>query len=95
MLDIVFDNKFKKEYKRALRRGCKAEKMEQILDILANEKTIPAKYRDHALTDSKDFKNVRELHIEPDWLLIYRVEKQVQILRCIRTGTHSDLFCLI
>lgn len=95
MLDIVFDNKFKKEYKLALKRGCKAEEMEQILQILANEKQIPPKYKDHALTNSRDFKNVRELHIEPDWLLIYRVEKQVQILRCLRTGTHSDLFCFI
>ena len=95
MLEIVFDNKFKKEYKRALKRGHKPEKMETILDILSNEKPIPAKYKDHALTDNKEFKNVRELHIEPDWLLIYRKEKQIQILRCLRTGTHSDLFCLI
>ena len=95
MLEIVFDNKFKKEYKKVLKRGCKAEKFEEILDILANEKKIPAKYKDHALTNSRNYKNVRELHIEPDWLLIYRVEKQIQILRCIRTGTHSDLFCLV
>lgn len=54
MLEIVFDNKFKKEYRRALKRGCKAEKMEHILDILANEKVMPAKYKDHALTNSRE-----------------------------------------
>ena len=95
MLEIVFENKFKKEYKRALRRGCKADKMEKVLEILANEKPMPPSYKDHQLTDSKEFKNVRECHIAPDWLLIYRIEKQVQILRCIRTGTHSDLFCIV
>ena len=95
MLEIIFDNKFKKEYKRALKRGCKPDKMEKVLDILANEKPMPPKYKDHQLTDSKNFKNVRECHIDPDWLLVYRIEKQVQILRCLRTGTHSDLFCLV
>ena len=95
MLEIIFDNKFKKEYKRALKRGCKPDKMKKVLDILANEKPMPPKYKDHQLTDSKYFKNVCECHIEPDWLLACRIEKQVQILRCLRTGTHSDLFCLV
>lgn len=94
MLEVVFDNRFRKEYRRALKRGCKAEKFEKVLALLANEEELPEKYRDHPLTDSKDFKNVRELHIEPDWLLVYRIEKRVQILRCMRTGTHSDLFVL-
>lgn len=91
----MFDNKFKKEYKRALKRGCKAEKMEKVLQLLSEERPLPQNYKDHALTDSKEFKNVRECHISPDWLLVYRIEKQVQILRCLRTGTHSDLFCII
>ena len=94
MLEIIFDNKFRKEYRRALKRGCKAEKLEKVLELLANEKELPPKYKDHQLTNSRNYKNVRELHIEPDWLLIYRIEKRVQILRCMRTGTHSDLFCL-
>lgn len=92
MLEIVFASKFKKEYKRVIKRGHSPAKMEEILDILSNEKIIPERYKDHALTDTHEFRNVRELHIEPDWLLIYRKEKQVQILRCLHTGTHSDLF---
>ena len=94
MLEIVFDARFKKDYRRALKRGYRAEKLEEILALLANEKPLSQKYKDHQLTNSRNYQNVRECHIEPDWLLIYRVEKQVQILRCIRTGTHSDLFCL-
>ena len=35
---------------------------------------------------------MRELHIEPDWLLVYQIQKSELILRLVRTGTHSDLF---
>ena len=48
--------------------------------------------RDHALQNSKAYKGMRECHIEPDWLLIYKTEKDMLILKLIRTGTHSDLF---
>ena len=40
----------------------------------------------------KDYKNVRECHIYPDWLLVYRVYKTELILELIRTGSHSELF---
>lgn len=50
------------------------------------------KYRDHELISSKNYKNVRECHIKPDWLLIYRVECENLILKLLRTGSHSDLF---
>ena len=50
------------------------------------------KYRDHLLTNSGNYKDVRECHIEPDWLLIYKVERELLLLKLIRTGTHSDLF---
>ena len=95
MLKIVFDNRFKKEYKKCLKRGYKAAEFEKVLDLLAREKVLPEKYKDHALANSREYQDVRELHIRPDWLLIYRIEKEdLQILRCMRTGTHSDLFCL-
>ena len=51
---------------------------------------LPEKYYDHPLTG--DYKGCRECHILPDWLLIYRVEKDLLILGLTRTGTHSDLF---
>ena len=58
------------------------------------EKQLPARYKDHPRTDNKKYKNVRECHIEPDWLLVYRIEKEIELLRLVRTGTHSNLFCL-
>ena len=90
MLKIQFDKKFKKDYKRVLKRGCKPEEMQKVLTLLASERVLPAKYRDHAL--SGNYKNTRECHINPDWLLIYKIEEDLLVVRAIRTGSHSDLF---
>lgn len=51
---------------------------------------LDSKYRDHALTGN--YKEFRECHIEPDWLLIYRKDTDVLELFLFRTGTHADLF---
>lgn len=90
MLKLAYTNQFKKDYKLVIKRGCSSEKLEQVLNLICKDETLPEKYRDHALLNSKSYRNVRECHIEPDWLLIYRIEKNV--LQLIRTGTHSDLF---
>ena len=47
-------------------------------------------YDDHEL--SGDWKGHRELHILPDWLLIYYIQDDTLVLNLSRTGTHSDLF---
>ena len=92
MLKIEFSGQFKRDYKLAIKRGCDLKQLETVITMLAYEQPLPAKYRDHALVVSRNYKNVRECHIEPDWLLIYKVEKETLILQLIRTGTHSDLF---
>ena len=71
---------FKKDYKNAIRSGCKEEDFREVLRYLVDQKPLPNKYRDHRLTDSKDYKNVRECHIYPDWLLVYRVYKSELIM---------------
>lgn len=90
MLKLTPTNQFKKDYKLAIRRGRDQKKLSVVLDILSAKGKLPAKYKDHVLTNSKNYKDVRECHIEPDWLLIYRVDENA--LHLIRTGTHSDLF---
>lgn len=92
MLKIKTTAQFNKDYKLAKRRGCEIAKLEKVLEILVSEKHLPAQYRDHALRDTSYYNNVRECHIQPDWLLVYRIENELKILRLIRTGTHSDLF---
>lgn len=92
MLSIEFTTQFKKDYKLAIKRGCNPDKLMEVIELLANEAELPAKYRDHALTNSRNYKDMRELHIQPDWLLVYKIYQQRLILELIRTGSHSDLF---
>lgn len=92
MLKPEFTGQFKKDYKLAMKRGCDPEKLSEVITLLVNEQPLPEKYRDHALVNSRNYKDVRECHIEPDWLLIYKIEQEILILKLIRTGSHSDLF---
>ena len=92
MLRLEFSSQFKRDYKLAVKRGCDPQELEEVVSILQAEKPLPEKYRDHDLTNSRDYKDMRECHIEPDWLLVYKVYRDMLILRLIRTGSHSDLF---
>ena len=92
MLKIEFHGQFKKDYKIALKRGQSPERLAEILQLLAAQQPLPPRYRDHRLTAFKQYKNVRECHITPDWLLIYQVIPEELTLRLIRTGSHADLF---
>jgi mRNA interferase YafQ len=64
------------------------DKLKAVLLMLIQEKALPASYHDHPLKG--DWKGFRDLHIEPDCLLLYRVEGDE--LQLARTGTHADLF---
>ncbi len=87
---IEMSTRFKKDYKLAQKRGYNMDLLKEVIDILANGDQLPEKYFDHPL--SGDYRGSRECHIEPDWLLIYRIEKDLLVLGLTRTGTHSDLF---
>lgn len=89
-LKLVPTTQFKKDYKRAEKRGLDLSKLKNILDKLCAEENLPAQLRDHALTGR--YLGFRECHIQPNWLLIYAVNKDDLILVASRTGTHSDLF---
>lgn len=90
MLTIKYESSFKKDFKRIIKRGYDVRLFENVVEILANGMDLPQKYRDHCL--SGDYKDFRERHIAPDWLLIYRIDDNELILFLTRTGTHSDLF---
>lgn len=90
MRKLVTTTQFRKDYKRVKKRGYDLKLLEAVLDRLIAEEPLEAKYRDHAL--SGDMAKYRECHIQPDWLLIYRIENDEIILTAHRTGTHSDLF---
>ena len=90
MLDIVPSNQFKKDLKLARKRGYKLERLRDVVNTLACEQKLDDRYRDHELTGN--YKGFRECHIEPDWLLVYRISRKELALFLLRTGTHSDLF---
>ena len=66
MLKVEFGSKFKKDYRRCLKRGCKREDLAAVLEFLMNGRVLPPKYRDHALVSSRNYVGVRECHIKPD-----------------------------
>ena len=90
MLKIVLSNRFRKDLKLAQKRCMNLNLLRDVVNALANEEKLAAKYHDHDL--SGVFSGFRECHIQPDWLLVYRIEKKELELFLFRTGTHSDLF---
>ena len=92
MLRLEFTSQFKRDYKLAVKRGCNPAKLEEVVTLLQAEKPLPERFRDHDLTNSRNYKDMRECHIESDWLLVYKVYRDILILKLIRTGSHSDLF---
>ncbi len=87
---IVWTNQFKKDYKLSINRGLDIELLDNAIRTLADGNPLPIEYKDHHL--SGNWKGHRECHIQPDWLLVYRMEENILILTLSRTGTHSDLF---
>ena len=89
-LNVRFTKKFNKDRKLIIKRGYDIQKLKNVIKILQKGETLNAKYLDHSL--SGNYQGYRECHIEPDWLLIYKIENDTLTLILSRTGTHSDLF---
>jgi len=79
---------FEKDLKRINKRGKNLEKLKCVVSLLAQGMELDPKYKDHPLLG--EWKDSRDCHIEPDWLLIYTTNSDT--LRLERTGSHSDLF---
>jgi mRNA interferase YafQ len=88
MLTSVLLTNYRRDLKRCKKRGKPMEKMRQVILLLLSGEPLPARCRDHAL--SGDWVGHRECHVDPDWLLIYKVDPENLYL--VRTGSHSDLF---
>lgn len=88
MRTLARTNQFKRDYKKAKKRGKDISRLLEIVTRLASGEKLESRYRDHTL--GGEYPDCRECHIEPDWLLIYRLAEEEVVL--IRTGSHSDLF---
>lgn len=88
MRTLARTNQFRRDYKKAKRRRHDISKLLEIVTRLASGEKLETRHSDHTL--GGEFPDCRECHIEPDWLLIYRLTEEELVL--IRTGSHSDLF---
>jgi mRNA interferase YafQ len=83
-----YSGQFKRDVKQAEKRGKNIEKLKTLLALLIEGTVLPATYLDHPLKGG--WRGFRDAHIEPDWLLIYKISDDV--VRFERTGRHVDLF---
>ena len=88
MKAIFQTSQFKKDFKRIKKRGKDIKKLMEVVSAIANGDSLDERHRDHAL--SGNWSGSRDCHVEPDWILIYRVDGEFLFLE--RTGSHSDLF---
>jgi mRNA interferase YafQ len=84
----VRSGQFRRDVKRLKRRGKDVSKLREVILLLLAGAPLPDRYRDHPLRGN--WKGYRDVHLEPDWLLIYRVAGDE--LHLVRTGSHADLF---
>jgi len=89
-VEIITKTRFEKDLKRLKKRQKNFSKLERVLRHLLSGETLEDKYRNHPLVGN--WRPCWELHIEPDWLLIYFLEREKGRLFLYRTGSHSDLF---
>ncbi len=85
---LIYSSQFKKDFKRIKSQGKDISQLELVIEKLLNNEQLDIKYRDHKLVGR--WKNFHDCHIEPDWILIYKLTDSALFLE--RTGSHSDLF---
>ncbi|MBZ5522690.1 MAG: type II toxin-antitoxin system YafQ family toxin [Acidobacteriia bacterium] len=88
MRNPVSGAQFRKDVKLAQKRGKDMNKLRELILFLIEEVPLPPRYKDHPLRGN--WRHHRDCHIEPDWLLIYKIDGND--LHLVRTGTHADLF---
>ena len=90
MLFVEYTTQFKRDLNRIKKRGKNFVSIQKIMNLIKEEKALPYQLKDHHL--SGNWNHHKELHIEPDWLLIYKTEINRKAVIFVRTGSHSDLF---
>ena len=88
MKTALYTRQFKKDLKLAQKRRKDTDELKNVMTLLVEGNILSGKYRDHPLRGK--FSGYRECHLEPDWLLIYKLTSEEVYF--VRTGTHSDLF---
>lgn len=90
MITPSYSKQFEKDLKCIKKRGKDINKLKNVITKLVNQEKLELKYHDHKLIGN--YQNRRECHIEADWLMIYKLIPDENLIIFERTGTHSDLF---
>lgn len=88
MSNPISGSRFRQDVKRMEKRGKDTSKLREAIQLLVEADPLPLRFRDHVLTGN--WQHFRDCHIEPDWLLIYKIDGDD--LHLVRTGSHADLF---
>ena len=91
MLTIEFTPSFKRDYKRMMKKHYNETEFRKVINLLVNQEqeVLRTKYKDHALQGN--WKGFIELHVQSDWLLIYKIDGNKLILTLVRTGSHDKI----
>lgn len=84
----IRSGQFKRDVRTAEKRGKDMGKLRALLVLLIEGRQLPAEYLDHPLKGK--WNGYRDAHIEPNWILIYRIAGNDLLLA--RTGSHADIF---
>jgi mRNA interferase YafQ len=87
-LELLTTAAFERDLRRVRKQGEDLDKLEAIVNLLQEQARLPARCRPHPLRG--DWAGHWDCHVEPDWLLLYRVTAKELIL--VRTGSHAELF---
>jgi len=87
-LNLHYTTQFRKDYKRIKKQNKDLSKLRTVIEKISRGQILEPSYRDHQL--SGNWKGHRDCHIEPDWILIYRITTEDLYLE--RIGSHSELF---
>ena len=87
---VKYSKEFKKSLKKVTKQGKNIDKLLNVVDMLSKKQQLDSRYKDHALYNDKRFKDCRDCHIEPDWILIYKYLENEIILLLVNTGSHRD-----
>jgi mRNA interferase YafQ len=82
MYSFKYTSKFKKDYKRCKKRNKDLAKFKDIHLLIVAGKALPEINRDHDLIGN--WSGFRECHIEPDWLLIYKIHEEENLIEYVR-----------
>ena len=89
-LELRTTTAFERDLRRVNKQGKDLDKLEMVVNMLQAEEQLPARCRPHPLRGI--WAGHWDCHVEPDWLLLYRVTDEALIL--VRTGSHAELFGL-